>query len=279
VVDQATGRPVVSRVHLWQLDAPATEHWMRGDRRVHDVAVGLDGATVEGLPEGLYRVACEAQLRTDESPPAFVVRGEETEVELPVRLPRKFVVCLRVVDERGRPVADYGPASCTVRWAGDEGPPAWVVPRRGIRSHEPREDEQETGFEIERNLPALRQCGLFDLGEMHQDSGSVRRSWDYVLGFPRGSRVMVSVDGTIEADRTYLGVTVPIGRILECVRLPGGGDPKGISLDAFCHAVEETGADWRDLRVDVTARLRGYEPLEFRYRVAGPNEVRVMRPK
>lgn len=277
VVDQATGRPVVSEVELWQLDVPATKHWTRGDRRVRKVAVGRAGATVERLPEGLYRAACEAQLRTDESPPAFVVRGDRTEVALPVRLPREFTVRLRVVDGTGRPVTTgVAVALRTLRVVGDESPPAWVVPGRRVGS--PLSDEQETSLE-EEEVQVLVEGDSYRLGKVREDHGSFRRTEDWTLRFLTRSGVSVTVDGTVRADRTYLGVTVPIDRILACIRLPGGGDLDGITIDPVCHAVEEAGVDWRDLRVDVTARLKGYERLSFRYRLAGPNEVRVLRPE
>jgi hypothetical protein len=265
-------------VHLWQLDAPATEHWTRGDRRWATLRVGTSGKVVEGLPEGLYRVECEAQLRGVVAPPPFAVRGDRTEVELPVRLPREFEVRLRVVDERGRAVTRDCLADYTAAAIGDEAAPTWVVPRRRGDTGALELPEQETVYETEER-PVSAENGLYRLGTMRQDHGSFRRTRQWVLGHRHATCVLVSVDGTIDADRTYVGATVPLARIREVIRLPGGGDPDEIDIYATCTAVPEGLVAWDWLAVDVSAHFDGYETLVFQYRVGGPNEVHLMRPK
>lgn len=272
VLDEVTGRPVGSEVRLWRLDAP------RGGQLQAKVFVEESGATIGQLPAGRYRTVCAAQLRGLDAPPAFLVSGDRTDVELRIRLPRDFTVRLRVVDENGRPVTIGRLAEWTTRTVPDMTPPTWVTPRRSGASSPRRSVELETEYEV-LDRPAPVEGNTYRLGTMRQDNRYSLRSREYVLGFPHGASVTVSVDGTIDANRTYLAVTVPLARLLECVRLADGGEPKGIRIHGTCQAVEETRVAWIELSVDVTAHLDGYESLSFLYRVAGPNHIRTLQPK
>jgi len=292
--DFDTGAAASLAVQLWRLDAPGDETWTKGDRLYTRAEVGAKGATIPGLPEGTYRLACLAQRAGAEDPPAFPVQGPLTEVRFGLWMPRKSYVRLRLVDERGVPVKSARVFRWGSSWSLRSSRPAWVRPRR-LRHPPPAGTDSVIGIGrgaggllsgiVNTGNPIPQPPEGYHVGPIRESSHAYRRQELFLTHCEGYTSVRLTVSGDEISDRTYLGVIVPVAPLLAHISLPNGTSAAeaGARLSAGSRALllgPDTPADyWLHVPIKVTVQLFGYRPLTFEWRPGEAQPDRVLRPK
>ena len=125
----------------------------------------------------------------------------------------------------------------------------------------------------------------FDLG-LHRESTRFR-GWGglHRLRVDGFCEVWASVSSNLARDVTLCGLSVPVERMIECLRLPEGTDAKlaDAEITAMCHAViHEGGAPFataKKSKFSVVVDLPGFKRLYYPWFLDRPMEPRVLQPR
>jgi hypothetical protein len=266
--DPDTPGLVSAEIVLWRLGLPEDHNFTAGDRAEREVRVREGCVQVEGLPPGRYRVQCDDQRRDSRDPPEFSVHGPRTTVSLDVAMPREFRVRLKVIDERGEPLA---------RGVIEEAPgcslglrpsiPDWVSLRR------PKVSPCELVHECCAGCEHLHAPGrevvaeddTFDLGTWKEESrrGGCRRSTTFIAEDRNPLRIRAR---DIDGDVTLVALSVPLAVLAAPVVLPDGTPAieAGARVKAECSPRPEGSVLGPRVRVEVS--LEGHRRVEYWWR-------------
>jgi len=219
LLDAATEQPFASYVELWRIDAPENEGWTSGDQLQDQAQVPSEGWAFMRLPEGRYRVVCNAQA-WNEAAPEVDVRAPRTQFSPAIALPREFHVRLDVRDRYGVqvPSLSLGKRDYEVLDAQD--------PWRGERTLKSQANTA-VGFSASRMGSKRWSGGVqpadgFDLGVFREaDRGGHRRELrEYVT--PGGGHVRVRIPPRRDSDLDLVVVALTKAEVEPLVRVPPG---------------------------------------------------------
>ncbi|MHC4939337.1 MAG: hypothetical protein ACYTHK_10240 [Planctomycetota bacterium] len=277
--DAWTGAAIRGTVRLYRLDAPANEHWNRGDQLQAVVDVAVEGTVVGGLPAGRYRAHCVTQRYPGTDHAEFEVAGELSRCALSVETPRAHDAWLIVRDERGMAIEAGTLRGDLQNFSGRRLDPAWFN-KRTLKV------PSDTillggGWGGGRGGMRMRKAravdGRYLLGRYREDAWekSTRVGWTWKAE----GRTSVHVKIVLERWRetTFVGVSVPLEWVERSVLMPDGGlaSDAGAELRTWCPAV----SDDSKTVVKVRVRLNGYEDLEFEFEPHDAVPVRTLEPK
>ncbi|MEM7167016.1 MAG: hypothetical protein AAF581_16250 [Planctomycetota bacterium] len=285
VLDRLTQQPVATKLELWRLDAPASEHWSRGDQRQARAEVDASGVVeIQDLPPWTYRVRCEAARVGSEDPAPFLVRGSLSQVTVEIDLPRTLPVTVHVFDENGQRVVEarsrIGSQGSSFRGQTEAPRPSWVHQRECTTPYKP---ESTLGaFGVGGGVSGIRGpwTSRRDEGTGMQLVEVRERTWREASGWKQqfidvdeGSRIDVSVRGNHPAPRTYAAVSLSRRFVAEHVLLPNGLPATDLAahVSTQVEAVHCGDGDPRSVlaqcRVTVRCEHPDYRcsPVRFRY--------------
>jgi len=293
--DPDDGTPVAMYARLWRLGLADDGAWTAGDQIQARLTVGADGATIERLPAGRYRVEVPDQRRLAADPPEFTVGAGPTTKDLDVRPRRSHHVRLRVCDADGAILRHVTGEITPDDWTapGPLEPPAWASAR--VPS-----DAPASSFAIGAGRPSRCFFGRrvfppLDGGPDGFDLGSLR---DPGRGDTPSVRCETQVDGcndvgawvsggSIAGDEAVLvAVCVPFAKLEAGVERPDG-TPVPADLvrrtfavcDAVHGALDPSAEDWRRVRVRVNVAVVGFEELAYDWSVETADDRHVLVPR
>lgn len=298
VVDER-GEPMATTIDLWRIDAPATEHYTRGDQlQAEGLSVQRDppGIEIDELPEGMYRAFLHGLAKTLEDPPSFRVEGARTSIELEMPQRRLRKIALRVLDHEGSQVLEgirrmHGQS--VHAWNDDTRPP-WLQPRTLKPAPEGTTWEAtgsggRFGSASGRYGPEPVETTLgtpFAWGSFRDDGRVERRSRSTQFTRKGWSSLRAKLSGSVGHDHTLVGVQVPVEPIARAILLPTGEradkQPKArvrIESNAVLEAALETSTSWLDLPIEISAEVPGYKKLKhtFTLREGWPRSLTLER--
>lgn len=291
LVDAADGRPVECQIHLWRLDAPANGNWLEGDQLLLQADVPVEGRWIRGLPAGRYRAVCLAERADADDPDAFEVAPPVTHRTLVLRMPRDVPARLLLFDDRGARVveAERGP---------DRGSRGLrhVYTRPWVKMRRPRDPGaifasggiggRFFGSHARGGWRTVRDSGAgFDLGPTPVDprNRTVRKTAPFRA--PGTGTCYATVRGSDPEERIYVGLLMPVRRVLEQIVLEDGGDPRDIRDDVYVstQAVRvEGGAQataWSSVPIEVRIQSEDYEEATFRFTLGEGIPVMRLKPR
>jgi len=281
----ADGLPVEMKVRLWRLDAPENDMWTAGDEVRATLVAPTDGAVVDRLPPGRYRLECLDRRHDTEDPPEFTLSRGVTERDVAVPNRRWFRLRLMLLDEAGSPIArsirkEGGRSSGGYVKEPGFAPPRWASPRSSRNPDSPNEGfggySAGDGLGGEQELVQATPDRFFDLGR-HQEDSAWKRLW-WSCSFLTESRSEVGVvmwnKNQIGVDTTLVGVAARLDVVVAHVTCPDGSalDPTSAKIESWCESVRfpwTPPADaWRTVPVHVKIVKDGCAPLEFDWTAA-----------
>ena len=278
--DAETSEPVAGVVALYRLDAPGNEHWTRGDQLQANVDVPVGGATVEGLPAGLYRPHCLSQRFPPIDHESFEITGARTTWVVRVPMPRSFRAFLVVRDEDGRGLERGDLSGISLGSSMRPAEPHWLRPRRardagiiglggGAGGSWNRSGTRRRG--------AAGPRGRYLLNAYAEDDCRLHRRVLWFWRSPGRSEVRALLDLEVWRETTFLGVSVPLAPIQEAVLLPSGqrAIDAGAEFSAWCDAHPEEAP----ARIEVQVRLADFQELRFAFAPGEEPPVRTMVAK
>ena len=290
--DAATGTAVASQVQLWRLDAPANEHFVRGDQlQATAQATWNESHLFTGLPAGRYRVHVGEQRRGTEDPPAFVVDDQARTVVFDIPMPRTWRAVLEVYDASGRLLTDAtGASSGQEDWCRQYMPPWRTIRRRRgtpvgakeecLHFEECCEETEEIGEWIwERCFEG------FMLDPLPEHTRATTFEYSYTVRLAGRSDVELFATCEAERDHVYRAVSVPVAPVHDAVLLPDGSraidhDKADFKIRCFAKLANPFQVfDARDHVVCVKVALEGFVPLKFHVTPGGPIEARTLQRK
>lgn len=247
LIDARTDEPVASQVELWRIDAPGNDAWTDGDQLQQSAHVPVDGWVFTHLPEGRYRLVCDAAV-WNAQPPEITVSAPRTQLDVPIEVPVSFRVRVVVRDRYGRLV----PGVLVQR----EQPRLLQLSEPWRFDRAPREGFADyVSEEVSVDLPPRASVGPqsedgFDLGGFRGAQRGSHQVQGFVLETPDGARVHVAIPTQAEGNVDLVAVAVPPGDVLPGVRVPAGADgepmvevvgeavaaERGLPLDGWDHA-------------------------------------------
>jgi len=279
-----SGKAVRSRINLYRLGAPGNEHWFPGDQLQCRVLVPANGVWIHRLPEGLYRIHSEDQRYESDDPFQFDVRGEITERQFAIPMPRQFRVSLVIVDERGQPIQSAR------RRAGFASRSRRRVEIPWLQERKLRQPERYSIFVgygsggrvggRRRWREVLAERDAFELGQFWENSRSTRRIMPW--RFQVADRTEVQVRQRMEPgrDQVWMALSLPARAIEDAIRLPDGRPATAAKITIVGKAVlvpePAPSGFWRTLKVNVQVRLAGFKPLDFTANPLNPLGTRVL---
>jgi len=278
------GSPVETKVRLWRVDVPENDAWTAGDEVRATLVAPKDGAVVDRLPAGQYKLECLDRRHGATDPPEFTLSTGVNQRDVAVPNRRWFRLRLMVVNEAGSPIARSvrREGGVSTGSSGEPGilPPEWAIPRRSRDSDSPIQrfwgGSCGDGVGGERTPVQATPDGFFDLGRHQEDSAWRRRWWSCSFLTDARSIVAVSMwnNDKTGVDTTLVGVATRIDVLVAHVTGPDGlpVDPEAATIEAWCTAVHlpwTPPADaWRTVPVHVKIVKPGCEPLEFDWTAA-----------
>ena len=259
LVDAATEQPVASTVELWRIDAPESEHWTSGDQLQDQAQVPVEGWLFTNLPEGRYRVVCQAQVWGDAAE-EVEVRAPRTRFSLSIALPREFRVRLDVRNRFGVQVPSLSLA--TAGWEALDSQDAWRG-ERGLKSAA----GTAIGFGSfsgsragarRWTSPTSQPPEGFDLGVFREADRVHHRREVREYRTPDGSRLSVRIPPRRDSDLDLVVVALSSAEVEPLVRVPPGWAGQ-LEMTVVGNAVEREeslrGAAWE--RAPVKLRVDG----------------------
>jgi hypothetical protein len=276
------GSSVAMYARLWRLGVDGDDAWSDGDHVQARLTIGTDGATVDHLPAGSYRVEVRDERASGEDPPEFVVEGATTECVLDIRPRRAHRVRLQVFGEDGSLVRRV-----TGRITKIEGsnpglalPPSWANTRvlnAAPRDAYPLPPGRPTNcFPKRPTFPELvGGPDGFDLGTLREASRSDAPAVHAEVQSAGRNDVEAMADSRIVEDSTLVAVCIPNETLAAHVVRPDGTavPVSEVSISsAVCRAIagpwEPKRDVWRDEIVRVIAEVAGFETLAYDWSAA-----------
>ncbi|MBL8899624.1 MAG: hypothetical protein JNM84_18480 [Planctomycetes bacterium] len=279
LVDASSGEPCESFVQLWRLDAPESETMTRGDQYVRDLLVPREGAHLEDLAAGRYRlVVAQSGASSDDPVPIDIDEGT-TECVVPIALPQRLSIELALFDLRGERLNEaragvQSHSHARLRNAR----PRWELAVRSPRfAYEDDLEHQGSGGGTSRSgrkSPRRLQAnalGWFELGSLHEGTRTIE--WP--------ARLDASVEGAdgpegfvfdLHPARTrWVSIVCPKALVLASLRCKDGTEASELAphlhlqIEALPVALGEESQRWADVPIGVAVRRPEHPPLEFRF--------------
>jgi hypothetical protein len=275
--------PVETEVRLWRLDVPENAAWTAGDEIRAKLVVSKDGAIVDRLPLGRYRLECLDRRHGAKDPPEFAL--SEGASDFVVRVPNRrwFRLRLRLTDDVGEPIVrsirEPGWSSSSASSGPGYEAPEWARPRqaKGPNAKEffiPGGGQGDGVGGPPGTLVEATHDGFFDLGRWHEGSTWCQETETHIFRTDARNSVAVFVDDATAADTTFVGVAARIDTLVIHVTCPDGTrlDPKSAVVAAKSRAVRFPWTPppdaWRVVPVHVKVVRDGCEPLTFDWTAA-----------
>jgi hypothetical protein len=267
--DARSGEPIGSFVHLWRIDAPGNEGWTEGDQLQTEAQVPEEGWLFTRLPEGRYRLVCDA-ASWDSEPPEITVSAPRTTLDVSIDVPTRFRVRVVVRDRYGALV----PSVTVTQEQSDRlslSEP-WRFERQlrsGDMSWSDFDGQADAPFRP--NLEPQPEDG-FDLGLYGGATRGAPKVSVLTLETPDRARVRVRVPARADGDLRMVAVAVPLADVASRVLIPGGA-PAQADVEVWGEAIEfdpalPLGGGWDHAPVRIRAGLAGYEPVDELWTVA-----------
>ncbi len=285
LVDRWSGERVPGSVELWRLDAPANEDWSRGDQLQATFGVEPEGRVVEDLPAGVYRPYVQSAARASEFAPPFAVQGRWTTQEVPVARALLVESTLVMIDEQGQRLEEAEIQVGRLSSGGVATAPPWRVERTLLATGNHYHVGGGWGGSGGRHSWRSRTAGPggFPLTKLRTDTRE--RSYTQHVGLRTEGGLRLSLDcSVVEATPGPVTLVAPYPtreRLLEGVVLPGGIPVLGVERvsvtvqGAAPHlaAGADPAALAREVPLEVSIALAGYEVLKFDWRLADEGQV------
>jgi len=280
-----TGEPVRSKIKLYRLGVPGSEHWTAGDQLHTTVKVPRDGKWIHKLPEGRYRIHALAQRHPSQDPFHFSVRGATTKRSFELPMPRTFRSRLVVVNEHGAPIRE------AQKRRGFYSSHARTVEIPWVRERKLRDPDRYTlmiGGGIgggtggrRRWLAVTATDGAFDLGKFREDPRDEQHFYPTRFRILDRTEVRVRQAHEPGRDQTWMAFSVKPRSIEDTIFYPDGRLASRARVWIHSDAViapEPCPAEfWRTLKLSVRVSLEGYEEMRFTVSPAQPLKPRFLK--
>lgn len=279
LVDAASGAPCASSVQLWRLDAPESETMTRGDQYVRALDVPIEGARVDGLAAGRYRLVAVESGASSDDPAAFVIEEAQSELVVPIARPQSIALELALFDLQGNRLREArAGAQLHYHMRRVTPGPRWELARRLPRW--PFEDDVARigsggGWSTSaRSSPRRMQAnalGWFELGSLREGT----REWQTPARIEASAGDAQGPKGFVlelhPARPRWVSVVCPKALVLASLRCRDGSDPIALasylhlSVEALPVALGEETVRWAEVPVIASLRRPELPPLEFRF--------------